>query len=348
MARRGRAAAPAGRATLGEVRRKLERGWPSGLTVLSGDDLYHLDLAQRELLGKLVPSEATDFALTVYGDAKIDVGTAVAAARSVGMFAPTRVVLVRDVTVLDGDPAPLVDFAGRPPADAHLVVRAPQLDRRRKLHQALAGAGTQLVFGAPADAREQVAEVLALAADKRLALDKDAAELLAALCAGDLYRVASELDKLRVWSGKGGRLRLDLAAVRETAAGSGLLSGWEVGDALLARDAPRALAATRRLIESGEEPFRMMGALAYRARGMLQAKALIEAGSPPPAAARAARLWGVAPHEIARGLGRFTLREVLAFPATLMRADRDLKSRRLAGSAILEQALERMIGEDTR
>ena len=63
MARRAAPARgkPASR-VLAELREGLERGWPAGLTVLTGDDLYHLDRSQRLLLDGLVPEGSSDFA----------------------------------------------------------------------------------------------------------------------------------------------------------------------------------------------------------------------------------------------------------------------------------------------
>ena len=45
---------------------------------------------------------------------------------------------------------PVAEYAARPPSDSFLVVRAPVLDRRRKLHKLLAGAGRLLSFEAAA------------------------------------------------------------------------------------------------------------------------------------------------------------------------------------------------------
>jgi DNA polymerase-3 subunit delta len=345
MARGRPSAAPSGRSVLRQVLERIDQGWPPGLTVLSGDDLYHLDAAQRALLRRLVPEEATEFALTVYGESKIDVGTAVTAARSAGMFAPMRVVLVRDVGCLEGDPSLLAEFAKRPPSNGYLLVRAPQLDRRRKLHQTLAKSGTLLTFGA--STKGMPTEVSAIAKEKRLSIDRAAAEFLAEVCGGDLYRVERELEKVRVWVGGSGPAKVGLETIRETVSGSGLLSGWEVANALTMRDGPSAAGSLRRLIAAGDEPLKILGGLAYRARGMLRAKALIEAGTPPEAALRAAGLWGQPTTETTEGLARYTLTELLAFPSKLLRADRELKSRGIGGGATLESALARLVGERT-
>ena len=125
--------------------------------------------------------------------------------------------------------------------------------------------------------------------------------------------------------------------------GSGVLSGWEVAVAIGRHDRSAALAALRRLLRAGDEPLRLIGGVAFRARGMLQARAMIECGVDPGQAVRASRLWGDATARIVAGLQRYSLQELLAFPALLLEADRTLKSRAIAPLAVLESMLDRML-----
>ena len=75
---------PSGLKVLQGVRRRLAAagGWPAGLTVLTGADLYHLDAAQRALHQALVPAGEGAFVLTTFGDEPVAAGEIVAAARS--------------------------------------------------------------------------------------------------------------------------------------------------------------------------------------------------------------------------------------------------------------------------
>ena len=204
MARRtARASTPA--AVLRSVRKRLEDDrWPTGLTVLTGDDLYHLDAAQRLLLEALVPAEATEFALTVYGDERIGLPAVLAAARSVGMFSPRRVVLVREVDALQADRdalGALEEYAAGPPPDSFLVVRAPALDQRRKLHKLLVTAGTTVRFerGVAGEETEIAREVARLARERGVEPGRGVIEFLMQAGSFDLYRIVSELDKLADW-----------------------------------------------------------------------------------------------------------------------------------------------------
>lgn len=342
-ARRAARGRPAG-ALLNDLRRDASRGWPPGLTVLGGDDVYHLDTAQRELLAALAPPDQSEFSLSVYGEERVDVGAVVAAARSVGMFSPRRVVFVRDAAILEGEPEPLKAYASAPPPGSFLIVRATALDQRRSLHKALARSGRYIQFQAPgaADIGRSTAAVLALAKDKGLKLERSAAALLAEIHGADLYRAASELEKILAWRGPGGAA-VDVETIRELVSGGGALTGWEVADAVMTRDRGRALAAARRLVDSGDEPLKIIGGLAWRTRVMLQAKGLTEAGRSPDAALGQA--WSFR-DGLNEGLRRYSLAELLAFPSELLRADRTLKSRSLDARAVLEDLVDRLTGPD--
>jgi DNA polymerase-3 subunit delta len=332
---------------LARVERELAAGWPVGLTVLTGDDLYHLDRAQRLLLERLAGEDTGGFGLTVFGgDEKVDVAEVVAAARSVGMFAERRVVFVRDVGALEGEPDALVNFAESPPQKSHVLVRAPTLDKRRKLHQALDRRGRKLDFAAgPGGAG--VADVRRMGREHGLDVDPAAAALLAELAGFDLYRLDGELAKLAAWiGGTGGRA--DVEAVRAVAASGGLLSGFELADAVLRRDRAAGLAAARALVRSGEEAVRIVGGVAWRSRVAREAKALELAGRRPRDVVERLRSAYYFRDALELALARYSMGELLAFPAALAEADRTLKSRSIAPSVVLERLVDRLTGAAPR
>jgi DNA polymerase-3 subunit delta len=340
MAFASRAEGPWGGAALRTVLAGLRKGWPPGLTVLTGDDLYHLDQAQSKILEHLVPDRNDAFGLSIVGDESVSTGALAGLARSTGMFAARRVVYLGDVARLEGDPEPLTDYASRPGSDSYLIVRAPKLDRKRKLHKALADAGVCLSFRLPAgnaELKELATEMTAMATARGFKMRDDAAGLLLDVCGPDLNRIASELDKIAIWLGpeESRRAPVEAATVRELVAGSGVLSGWELADAVTRRDRVEAIAAARRLLDDGDEPIRILGGLASRARSLLRAKAMIEAGVPQKSVVDSARAWYFR-EALAEGLKRYTMDELLAMPVRFLEADRCLKSRALDKGAVIE------------
>ena len=96
------------------------------------------------------------------------------------------------------------------------------------------------------------------------------------------------------------------------------------------------------MLASGEEPLKLLGGIAWRTRGMLQAKALLEDRVPPREVGRRVRLgWGA--DRILDGLGRYSMDELRAFPYHVAEADRALKSRGLDPGAIFERMVRRMV-----
>jgi DNA polymerase-3 subunit delta len=343
MARRQAQPGLTGVALVEQVRQELRSGWTSGLTVLTGDDLFHLDAAQQALLDSLSQQADDAFGLTVFGEERVSVATVVSAARSRGMFTERRVVFVRSFESLDGEPDALVEYASSPPQDSYLLIRAPALDLRRKLPKAMVAAGRVLDFTSPSrvDPREMARTVSTLAKAKDLALTPDVASFLYEVSAGDLYRIDAELEKIAAWMESEDGNRVTLGVARQVVAGGDLLSGWEVADAILKRDRAAALAAVARLVQSGDEPIRIVGGLAWRARVMLQAKGLLERGTRPDQVISATRAWSYK-HDLIQGMKRYSLAELLRFPAALLEADRTLKSKSIHPRAVLEALVDKL------
>lgn len=349
MAAGARSASISGRASLRQVMKRLDGGWPSGLTVLTGEDLFHMDLAQKAILESVAPGRDTEFALSVYGDEKVSVADVVAAARSMGMFSPRRVVLVKDVKALEcseGGEQALQSYAGKPPDKSHLIIRAPVLDKRRKFHKILLSAGNSFIFavGTGQDYRNEISRTVGeLAGERSLQLENRVLDFLLDACAMDLYAIKSELDKISAWMGNDGSGQVTLSDIREIAAGTVLLESWAVADAVLARDRGAALEAVRRVINAGENPIQLLGGIRWRANGMLQAKAMVEAGRTDREIITALRAW-YWKDKLYAGLKHYTFEELLLFPAMLLKADRMMKSSSLEPGLILENLVSELTG----
>jgi DNA polymerase III delta subunit len=343
---RPRAEGPWGRAVAASAARDAKKGWPAGLTTLTGADLYHLDVAFDAILESLAPDRDDPFAFTVLRDGRLSPAELVDRAASRGMFAAARIVVLRDVAILDGDPEPLARFAAGPPESSWILVRAPRLDRKRKLHQALC-AGRLLEFRPPeggAEAREFLEVVGTLAGERGVRLDARAAAWVAAGSDGDLLRVRLALDQLRdAFPGDGAPLTE--GQVAEIVPASESATGWELGDHLVSRDAGRALADARRYESMGQEAIKIVGGLAWRARSLVQAKGLEAKGAPFDAIVNAARAWAWR-DALRAALGRWRPADARALPSRLLAADRALKSRQAPPYASIERLIHDTATDD--
>ena len=87
-----------------------------------------------------------------------------------------------------------------------------------------------------------------------------------------------------------------------------------------------------------------MGGLAWRARTLLKAKAMSDAGAPARDVVAAARAWSQE-RELLKSLARTRLADLLAMPQHLLAADRALKSRSIDPRAVLEQLVFDLLPE---
>lgn len=341
---RGRGAGGGAHESLSKVRSQARRGWPSGLTLLTGEDAWHLEAALGEILKGLLPGGRSDPALNLFAEGKALVGEVIGAARAVGLFSTRRVVLVRDAEILEGEPEAIAEYAARPPADSFLLVRAPRLDARRRIAKALLGTARVVEFPRAGDEGEwakYAPEVAALARERALTLDTGVDRDLLDLCEGQLYRVAAELDKLRDWKGGEGT-RVSAEDLGEIVAGAERVDTWKLADAVSRRDPRAAAAAARRIAAAGESGILVVGGLASRTRALLEACARRDAGAGTDALVAAARAWRWR-DELLEGLRRFDRADLLAHPARLLRADRTLKSRSIPPAAVLESLVEDLV-----
>jgi len=164
------------------------------------------------------------------------------------------------------------------PPDLTIVLIARAKAPAKLARAVKAAAGEVHEFEAP-KAREMPRALVAEA--KRLGFDLDpaAARLLVDRIGANPLRLQHELERLAVWAGDGGNVAAEdldtmIADTSEAAV-------WALSDALLERDAGKALRLGERLIAQGENVTGLIYGLASRLRKASAAAAQLEAGVPP-------------------------------------------------------------------
>jgi DNA polymerase-3 subunit delta len=110
-------------------------------------------------------------------------------------------------------------------------------------------------------------------------LDPAAARMLVDRMGATPQRLQNELERLALWAGEGGEVSAaDLDAM---IADTSEAAVWALSDALIERDAGRALRIAERLISQGENVTGLIYGLASRLRKACVAAAMLEQGSPP-------------------------------------------------------------------
>ncbi|HEX8959367.1 MAG TPA: DNA polymerase III subunit delta [Solirubrobacterales bacterium] len=175
---------------------------------------------------------------------------------------------------LDAVAAALADL----PPDLTVVLIARAKAPPRLLRAVKEAKGEVHEFEAPRAA--ELPRVL-VADAKRLGfrLEPPAARLLVERMGANPVRLSSELERLALWAGQGGEVTAaDLGAMVADASEAAV---WALSDALLERDAARALSVAERLIAQGENVTGLVYGLASRLRKACAAVAQLEDGVPP-------------------------------------------------------------------
>jgi DNA polymerase III subunit delta len=109
-------------------------------------------------------------------------------------------------------------------------------------------------------------------------LEPGAARLLVERMGPNPRRLQHELERLALWAGPGGQVSAE--DLRAMIADTSEAAVWALSDALLERDAPKALRIGERLIEQGENVTGLIYGLASRLRKACTAASRLEAGVP--------------------------------------------------------------------
>jgi DNA polymerase-3 subunit delta len=222
---------------------------------------------------------------------EVDVDAVISAARTVPMMAPRRFVLLRgaerwDTSEEEKSPFDrLAEYAAAPFDTACLVVVATKLDGRRKLAQIARKRGFLVACDA-LDGRALPGWIGDRLAARGHDVDRDVAELLAALAGPQLSSLDDAIERLSLYVGP--RAVVDEAAVGACVARVRTADTWALVDAVGVRDLGRALRTLADAYDPREHGLPLLGALAWSIRQLARYQAAVGSGASADDAARQA------------------------------------------------------------
>jgi DNA polymerase-3 subunit delta len=264
-----------------ELLARLGKGKVIPAILLLGEEPYLRDSCRTLLIEKFVPEASRTWAVSRYSAGRGETEGAVGQAQTLPMLARQQVVFLEDAEAIEklGEKnreeavAQLEAYLANPAPFTVLVVEASALDQRMKLGKLLAEKTlvVECGLGDKADERQAAAVAVARTMVKEQGVDfeKGAAEDLAEFVAADLIRLKTEIDKLATFAAERKLIRReDVSAlvVSEKAT-----TVWELGDMIASRQSKQALEFLERLLRDGEEPVRMLGAIAWMYRKLIEA-----------------------------------------------------------------------------
>jgi DNA polymerase-3 subunit delta len=237
--------------------------------VLTGDEAFLLDRCRAAVLKGFVPPELKDFCLSDLDLAGTSIFEVLDRAQTPSLMAPFQVIFVRNVRLLYTRGAKKEEFAAlnryfRSPNPQALVIfvadfiRIPSDSRRmemddknrfERLTETL-GEHCGMVELAHVNEEDAMRWIAATAEKASVRMDPDAARELVDALGADMMLVASELEKLLLFTL--GRGRITLGDVETMVLGAKQRSLYELTDAISAHDRARALALLHGLLNSSD------------------------------------------------------------------------------------------------
>jgi DNA polymerase-3 subunit delta len=277
---------------------------------------------------------------------EVDIETIISAARTVPMMAPRRFVVLRGAErweTPEAENSPLerlAEYADAPVSSTCLVVIASKLDGRRRLAQKARKDGFLVGCDSPEE-RALPRWIIERCASKGHAIDRDVAEMLAAIAGPELSTLDDAVERLCLYVGTGAAVDAD--AVSACVARVRTADTWALVDAVGARDLGRAMRTLADAYDPRERGLPLLGALAWSLRQLARFQAALESGASSGEAAR--RAGASSPYrarELAARARGLRPREVERWLLLLADADVALKSSRRPPDSVLEEMLTRL------
>ena len=297
--------------------------------LISGPDELLVHRATEALLGRLRADEP-DLDVDV-----VDVGELdhLPEMRTASLFGGRKCVVLRGAEGLSGAVKTEVEtYLEAPSSDAVLIIAATSVGRIQKVSRLVGEQGEKTKVEPPADWDDRGWDRL-VGEEFRL-LDRSAdASAIAAIrshAGNDPAVIASKVAQVVAATTSGASVTSD--DVEAVVEGHGRRSGFAVADAVTDRDPAAALVALRGALESGEAPLAVLGALSFRFRQLLQARAGASAKEIGTSTNNHRRLRGIANSNFGPG-------ELAWCHDRIARTDVDLKGSELPDELVIELAV---------
>ncbi len=373
---------------------KAKSATSPNIWAIVGTDELKVKEAAQQLTRQLVPPEAGDFGLEVVDGAADNVDHAeriiyrvLEDLQTMPFFGGDKVVWLKSATFLADN------VTGRStrtlegleklgkllleglPENTKFILTATDVDKRRSFYNVLKKATNLEVFDV-IDTSKQGWEGLVMrlvedrAEEYQMRFEPAALELFVMLAGEHTQQIDNELAKLDLYVGKDRAVTPDDVRMIVSQTKNGII--WDLGDAIGARQLPRALKVLEQLLHQGENAIGiLLAAIVPRVRNLFQARELAEVygvkniSSYPSYVQSLERL----PEEIREGLpmkkdgtgingfplflaakemGKYTALELRAALEECLKANRRLVTTALDHDVVLNQLLIRILSQPAR
>jgi DNA polymerase III subunit delta len=310
-----------------------------------GKDQYWRNRCRKKVLSSWVSNPDDPWSIHRVSLHETNFTAALADARTVPLLCGRQVVIVQAVDALercgekDRDEACelLKKYLSDPSPFTFLVLEAESCDQRTRFFRLLWD--NALVVELETQEATRVQTVSEMAHAMGCGIDQEGAELLDKLCGDDGGLVEREILKLATYVGE--RRRITREDVRRLVVASESGSVWDLADTLLEGHVRESLELVERLLLKGEGATKLVGALAWTYRKLIEARDLPES-IPTYQAAQRLGMWADSAASFVRKAHKFDRTRAIRGLVLLAEADSLLKSSGVAERTVMEFLVVRL------
>jgi DNA polymerase-3 subunit delta len=290
----------------------------------------------EEALDKIRRSESTDVLSEVTFDPSSEAAELVEALETASLLGDRRLVVIRDAQDLKKDHAEALAAYLESPSPSSVLVLVSS--GRTKLDAVVRTKGDVIALEAP-KGRRLVSWLRDRARARRLKLDERAAWALVDAVGNELRDLDAALEQLA--TGIGPDTSVDAAKVRSMFARLADERIYAFTDAVGDRRLPLATSTLRRLLDQGDEPLVLFGALVAHVRRLLRARRYVDQGARLVGDALGLPTWRA--ERVQRQARSFTEDELVASMDVLAETDVEMKGDFPSPEGALERAVIRIV-----
>ena len=312
--------------------------------LLEGEERLLLDEAREHIEKVALSGGLADFNRDVLSGKDITAHRIVDAALTLPAFAPRRVVIVREVDKISGEPDALIQYLESPSESTVLILCAEKLDARTKFAKALKKSATVLRFDRPKE-RDMPPIIQRRARAMGLELESAAVRVLVDALGSDVAGVVSALEKLWLYLGDKAGSKVTAEHVEDLISPVREESVFAFADAVGARNTNSAMEALSNMLgRDRSHPLALLGMIARHWRNLTQARAMLDSGARRAEAGAGLSLPPFVVDKVVAQAERQRLGALVLGLSAIAEADQALKG----GKLPWEQVMERLVLTLTR
>jgi DNA polymerase-3 subunit delta len=315
----------------------LDRGRIGPVYLLTGDETFLIQSALERLLERALEPGARDFNYTPLDGEEATADSILNAAQTLPFASSRRLVVLKNTDALPAAEANrLTDYLSDPSPFTSLVFVAPRFDARRAFFQALTRAHP-VVDCRPLPEGQLPAWIRQNAHSMGHRITEEAVAFLIEQMGSDLTQLHNEIIKASLVAGE--KKPISVEIVQQVCGASGRWFIPDLLEATFARKRIEAMAVLKNLIESGEPPLVILGALARQLRQILRVKQHLLTDLPETVIQKKLGIWRTTWPKVLRQAKAFSPEDLRWAQRRLMETDAGLKGGSSLSNALMLEIL---------